>query len=59
MPQTVEAIALYDYDGSEPGSLRIEKGDILEVVSKADGWWYCVNSEGDAGYCPSDYLTDE
>ena len=54
-----EVIALYDYDGSVANSLKLHKGDILKVVSRADGWWYCQNQYSEVGYVPEAYLATE
>ena len=56
-PQT--ALALYEYDGSVPDSLKLHKGDVLQVLSRADGWWYCTNQYQESGWVPTDYLTSD
>jgi hypothetical protein len=38
-----EAIALFTFDGEQPGDLGFKKGDVITVTKKTDStndWWY-------------------
>jgi SH3 domain-containing YSC84-like protein 1 len=40
-----EAIALFTFDGEQPGDLGFKKGDVITVTKKTDStndWWYVV-----------------
>jgi hypothetical protein len=43
-------VALRDYDSSE---LRVNTGDILEVMEEAAGWLWCVDRTGARGWVPA------
>ena len=52
------AVLLYDYDGAVPNSLKLGKGSVVTVLSKADAWRYCAADGGRTGYLPEAYLSD-
>lgn len=57
--QAETAVLLYDYDGSVPNSLKLGKGAVVTVLSKADAWWYCAAEGGRLGYLPEAYLVSD
>jgi hypothetical protein len=49
-----EAIALWDFTGTQPGDLSFRAGDRIELLQSTKNWWYgrCRNREG---HFPSNY----
>ncbi|KAI8901258.1 hypothetical protein BC833DRAFT_578565 [Globomyces pollinis-pini] len=55
--QSPSAKALYDYSPEEPNEISIYEGEILTSIVQVDeGWWEGVNSKGEKGYFPSNYV---
>ena len=50
------ATALYPFPGSEEGELAFEEGEVLEIVSKDEGWWLAKNKKGQSGQVPENYV---
>lgn len=50
--------ALYDFEQvNKACSLKFKKGDIIKVIVKLEsGWWDGVNSKGERGWFPSNYV---
>lgn len=50
--------ALFDFDGASPEDLQFKKGEILTVKSMTEdpNWWLAVNSKGDSGMIPANYV---
>ena len=41
-----EAVALFTFDGDQPGDLSFKKGDVIQVTKKTESnndWWYVLN----------------
>lgn len=56
-------IATHAYNGEEPGSLVLERGQSLLVLSRSTespDWCYCRReADGVEGWCPSTYISDD
>lgn len=48
-----EAVALRDYDATE---VTAGKGDLLDVVEEAGGWYLCQTASGHSGWLPGDVV---
>ncbi len=48
-----EGTALRDYDATE---LTVSKGELLEVLDEAGGWWLCRTSTGHSGWVPGNVV---
>ncbi|XP_051503103.1 nephrocystin-1 isoform X4 [Myxocyprinus asiaticus] len=54
---SVSYVALSVFTGEEEGDLSIQKGEVLNVLSKRkDGWWLAQNSKGQKGLVPKTFL---
>ena len=52
------ARAEYDYDAAEDNEVSFMEGEILTDIQKVDpDWWLVVNSKGQQGLVPANYLT--
>ncbi|TEB34407.1 hypothetical protein FA13DRAFT_1729910 [Coprinellus micaceus] len=50
-PTTQFAVAVYHYSDPDPAILSLEKGDVLEIISKHEsGWWDCMSGNRWNGY---------
>ncbi|KAI6191455.1 hypothetical protein M3Y97_00229900 [Aphelenchoides bicaudatus] len=49
-------VAKYDYTRREPHELSIKKSERLRIISDQHNWWKVVNSVGEVGFVPSNYL---
>jgi hypothetical protein len=61
-PVEHRAIALYEYSGTEEGSLKMSAGDALIVITRDVGadWCYCKRVvDGVEGWCPVQYIHDD
>jgi hypothetical protein len=54
--ETFKCKVLYDYDAEDESELTIREGEILQIQSEEDGWYYGTNSQGKAGNFPSNYV---
>ena len=51
-----EFVAVADFKAKDKSNqLGFKKGDILNVLVKEGGWWFC-ESQGKNGWAPSTYL---
>lgn len=48
-----EAVALRRYDATE---LTVGKGDLLDVLEEAGGWYLCRTASGHSGWLPGDVV---
>lgn len=48
-----EAVALRDYDATE---LTVARGDVLDVLDEAGGWYLCRSALGVSGWVPGDVV---
>ena len=46
--------ACYNYCATE---LTVVVGEELMVTQEANGWFWCINSQGKSGWVPSDHMT--
>lgn len=54
--QVESVLALYSYVSEKPYSLPLQKGDVINVISKLpSGWWDGVNAKGQRGWFPSNF----
>ncbi|XP_052009267.1 nephrocystin-1 isoform X2 [Xyrauchen texanus] len=54
---SISYVALSVFTGEEEGDLSIQKGEVLNVLSKSkDGWWLAQNSKGQKGLVPKTFL---
>jgi len=50
---------IYGYDAAEDGELSIKEGDFINVLEmNGDGWWYGINSTGQTGLFPSNFVEE-
>ena len=61
-PRNREAIALYEFDGEQPGDLKFKKGDLITVTKKktsTNDWWTGIiggTSGARSGTFPANYV---
>lgn len=54
--QVESVLVLYSYVSEKPYSLPLQKGDVINVISKLpSGWWDGVNAKGQRGWFPSNF----
>ncbi|KAI9673012.1 MAG: hypothetical protein M1817_003176 [Caeruleum heppii] len=53
-----QAIALYAFDGDQPGDLSFKKGDIIDIVKRTESTndWWTGKVDGREGIFPSNYV---
>jgi hypothetical protein len=49
-------IALFDFQGQQPGDLSFQKGDALYITGQK-GDWYEGNCNGERGIFPGNYVS--
>jgi hypothetical protein len=50
-------LALYDYDGEQPGDLSFRSGDVIEMVeAKGPNWIFGRLKNGKTGLVPLTYI---
>jgi hypothetical protein len=54
-------MALYDYEGTEPGELSFHIGDVVTAVDRSyDNWWRVRRvSDGEIGIIPINYFVSD
>ena len=55
----VTAKVLYDYSAIGPTQLDIKAGQQLLILERAESWWLARNEQGQQGYVPSNFLSDD
>eukprot|EP00042_Codosiga_hollandica_P029214 m.159345 g.159345 ORF g.159345 m.159345 type:complete len:2437 (+) comp53015_c0_seq1:84-7394(+) len=50
--------ALYAYEANTEQELSVQRGDVLELVSKDNAEWWCVKSAAGVGFVPANYLEE-
>lgn len=54
---SIRAIAQYDYDRAEDNEIDLREGEtITDIQMVDDDWWLGVNSKGEQGLFPSNYV---
>ncbi|OLY81692.1 Myosin-1 [Smittium mucronatum] len=49
--------SLYDYSPQNKGEMSLVSGQSYEIKEKnPNGWWFAINSSGESGWIPSNYL---
>uniref|UniRef100_A0A8C9DTZ8 RING-type E3 ubiquitin transferase n=1 Tax=Prolemur simus TaxID=1328070 RepID=A0A8C9DTZ8_PROSS len=56
LPQLPYGKALYSYEGTEPGDLKFNKGDVIILRRKVDENWYHGELRGSRGFLPASYI---
>jgi hypothetical protein len=55
--QGSHAICLLPYFATDSKKLTVKKGEqVVYTPDQGDGWIYCLNSQGEGGYVPSNIL---
>ena len=54
--QSQRAVALYDFQTSEPDKLSLLAGEVLEIWSESNGWYNGRNAAGDMGWFPVSFV---
>ncbi|KAH8860685.1 Cytoplasmic protein NCK2 [Schistosoma japonicum] len=49
-------VAKFDYKASDGHELGIQKGERLTLIDDSQHWWKVMNSFGNTGYVPSNYV---
>jgi hypothetical protein len=52
----IQVVGLYDYDGTEQGSLSFSKGDIILVYKRLKSGWWDGQVGSKRGWFPSNYV---
>lgn len=51
-----KAKALFDYEKEDDEEINMKKGEILGITEKDEDWWTAVNSKGEEGLVPENYI---
>jgi len=51
-----QVVALYKYQPQNPDELSLEKGCVINVISKLDSDWWTGELNGQTGLFPSNYV---
>lgn len=44
--ESIQARALYEYEGSSPDEMTLSEGQILTIVDRSDtDWWKCIRGD--------------
>ena len=54
--ETDVVIAKFDYRATDSQELDIQKGEKLTLMDDTQHWWKVMNSQGQVGYVPSNYV---
>eukprot|EP00004_Rigifila_ramosa_P012373 TRINITY_DN2677_c0_g1_i4.p1 TRINITY_DN2677_c0_g1~~TRINITY_DN2677_c0_g1_i4.p1 ORF type:complete len:475 (+),score=128.94 TRINITY_DN2677_c0_g1_i4:1140-2564(+) len=56
----INAVAVYDFEGSGEGELSFKEGESLKIIAKGNsGWWEAENSKRKTGLVPSNYVEEK
>jgi hypothetical protein len=49
--------ALYDFEGGQPGDLRLREGDIIQILGQVDANWWQGKCHGKVGMFPTAFVS--
>lgn len=49
---------MFDFDGDDADELPIKEGEVLTIMSEAEGWILGVNAQGAQGLFPANYVQE-
>jgi hypothetical protein len=52
----VKAVALYDYQGSNPDELTFQEGQSIRIVDRSEDGWWKTERDGHILLVPAAYL---
>eukprot|EP00917_Polyrhabdina_sp_WS-2016_P009751 GHVP01021444.1.p1 GENE.GHVP01021444.1~~GHVP01021444.1.p1 ORF type:complete len:345 (-),score=76.31 GHVP01021444.1:135-1169(-) len=55
----IMARVVYSFEPQDPREeLRITEGEVITILDKSDGWWVAMNSNGEKGLIPGNYVEE-